>query len=73
MYKRQRVLELKGQLTGAHEAMADYYFARDETRDAIGQLEQALKAADEDSNDSFRVAARIQAVKDALARLRERK
>ena len=71
--KYARVLELKGQLTGAHEAMADYYFARDETRAAMSQLELALKSADEDSSDSSRVSARIQEVKDAIARINNRR
>lgn len=64
--KYASVLELKGQLTAAHEAMADHYFSLDETREAMGQLELALKAADEDSNASSRVSARIQQVRRAL-------
>ncbi len=64
--KYATVLQLKGQLTAAHEAMADHYFSLDETRDAIGQLELALRAADEDSSASARVNARIQQVRRAL-------
>ncbi len=70
--KYARVLELKGQLTAAHEAMADYYFSLDETREAIGQLELALRSADEDSNDSSRVSARLALVRKAIARARLR-
>ncbi len=64
--KYATVLELKGQVTAAHEAMADHYFSLDETRDAMGQLELALRSADEESNASSRVAARIQQVRRAL-------
>lgn len=64
--KYASVLEAKGQLTAAHEAMANHYFSLDETTDAVGQLELALKAAEEDSNDSSRVSARIKQVQRAL-------
>ena len=64
--KYASVLESRGQLTAAHEAMANHYFSIDETTVAVGQLELALKAAEEDSNDSSRVSARINQVKKAL-------
>ena len=70
--KYARVLELKGQLTAAHEAMADHYFSLDETREAIGQLELALSSADEDSNDSYRVNARLEEVQKAIEEFRRR-
>lgn len=71
--KYASVLELQGQLTSAHEAMADHYFSLDETREAMGQLELALKAAEKDSNASSRVQARIQDVRKALLRAASRK
>ena len=70
--KYARVLELKGQMSAAHEAMADHYFSLDETREAIGQLELALSTADEDSNDSFRVNARLEEVQKAIEEFRRR-
>jgi len=66
--KYARVLELKGQLTAAHEAMADHYFLMHENRSAIAQLELALKAADKDSNTSSRVAARLEQARKVMAR-----
>ena len=66
--KYANVLQRNGQLTSAHEAMADYYFSLDEARVAMGQLELALKAADEDSNASSRVNARLQEVRRALVK-----
>jgi len=71
--KYARVLESNGQPTAAHESMADFYFARDNIRGAVAQLELALKAADKDSNDSTRVSARIQEVRDAIARFQKKK
>lgn len=65
--KYARVHELNGQLTAAHEAMADHYFSLDETREGMGQLELALKSADEDSNDSDRVSARLEALRKRIA------
>ena len=64
--KYAQVLQRNDQLTAAHEAMADYYFSLDEARVAMGQLELALKAADEDSNAATRVNARLQQVRKAL-------
>jgi len=66
--KYAQVLQRNGQLTAAHEAMADYYFSLDEARVAMGQLELALKSADEDSNASSRVNARLQEVRRALVK-----
>lgn len=71
--KYARVLELKGQLTAAHEAMADYYFSLDQNRDGVGQLELALRTAKEDSNDSTRVTARLDEVRRAMLNARLRK
>jgi len=48
--------------------MADYYFSLDEARVAMGQLELALKSADEDSTASSRVNARLQEVRRALVK-----
>jgi len=66
--KYANVLQRNGQITSAHEAMADYYFSLDEARGAMGQLELALKSADEDSNASSRVNARLQEVRRALVK-----
>ena len=66
--KYAQVLQQNNQLTAAHEAMADYYFSLDEARVAMGQLELALKSADEDSTASSRVNARLQEVRRALVK-----
>jgi len=71
--KYAQVLQQKGQLTAAHEAMADHYFSLDESREAMGQLQLALKAADKDSNASSRVMARISETRKALLRSSQRK
>jgi len=66
--KYASVEELDGDLTGAHEAMADYFFSLDEFREGVSQLKLALKSADEESNASTRITARIQQVNRALNR-----
>lgn len=58
--KYANVLKLKGKTTASHEAMADYFFLLDETRDAVSQLKQALRLAAKGSNEESRIAARIQ-------------
>ena len=39
--------------------MADYFLLLDEDREAVAQLEIALKSAKQDSNEESRIAARI--------------
>lgn len=57
--KYASVLRHKGQKVAAHEAMADYFLLLDEDREAVAQLEIALKSARRDSNEESRIAARI--------------
>ena len=66
--KQARVLERRNRLPAAHEAMANYYFARSENRDAMGQLELALRAAEKESNDASRIKARIRKLRSDILR-----
>jgi len=54
------------------ESLAEYHVLTGQTRLAINQLEQALKRADEDSDQALRIDARLQQLRDQFAdRLRQ--
>jgi len=68
--KYAEVHKLKGNLTGAHEAMADHYLSLDDLGESIKQLELALRSVQSESNQSYRIAARVQRLRKELRDIR---
>lgn len=64
--KYAEVLRVKGRLPAAHEAMADYFFSLNDTREAINQLELALRSVQKESNEEARITARISQSRNIL-------
>ncbi|OED42306.1 hypothetical protein AB833_06530 [Chromatiales bacterium (ex Bugula neritina AB1)] len=66
--KYAEVLRQKGRVSAAHEATADYFFSTNDPREAIIQLELALRSVEKQSNEEARISARIMASKNKLRR-----